>query len=99
MSSTNLEMQKRIFDLEQQLYRANNKLSAAKKKCEEKNSRIVSLKTEIAGLRREKEKQELMTSVQNVLTVRLFKISIIWIFLFLVLLLFNFTIFFYTFFW
>lgn len=62
-------MQKRIFDLEQQLFKANDKLAATKKKCDEKNAQIISLKSENTLLRKKNAEHELLTSAQDNLNV------------------------------
>lgn len=69
MNSTNRNMQKRIFDLEQQLCKANDKLAAIKKKCDEKNSQITSLKSENTRLRKKNAEHELLASAQDNLNV------------------------------
>lgn len=73
LSSANLALQKRIFELEHQAYKTNDQLTAAKKKIDEKESKISSLKSEISTLRREHRKQEIMMSAENILGVCYFE--------------------------
>lgn len=62
-------MQKRILQLEHQLYKANAKMEAAKKRSEEKNEIIACLRSEILRLRQKNEQQQIISSAQDVLSV------------------------------
>lgn len=62
-------MLKRILELEQQLYRANDRIDAFKIKSDEKNSQISSLKSKNACLNRKIESLESAISVHNSLNV------------------------------
>lgn len=62
-------MQKRILQLEHQLYKANANMEAAKKRSEEKNEIISGLRSEVLRLRQKNEQQKIISSAQDVLSV------------------------------
>lgn len=85
---------KRIFDLERQLHKANDKLSIEKKKRDEKNIKICRLKVENARLKLKNENQNLMLTqnTQTTLSVsmgQLYIHSALILYIFLTLLICN----------